>query len=45
MLTSKAYYIAVIEDKISHRIAATGALLIERKFIHHCGIVREGGGG
>jgi hypothetical protein len=41
MSTSKSYYVVVIEDTTTHTIAATGALLIEQKFIHHCGKVRD----
>jgi hypothetical protein len=36
MVASKSHCIAVIEDITTHRIAATGTLLIEDKFTHHC---------
>ena len=31
------YYIVVIEDRKTHQLVASGTLLLERKFIHHCG--------
>ena len=31
------YYIVVIEDRKTHQLVASGTLMLERKFIHHCG--------
>eukprot|EP01025_Chloroclados_australasicus_P017078 TRINITY_DN18701_c0_g1_i1.p1 TRINITY_DN18701_c0_g1~~TRINITY_DN18701_c0_g1_i1.p1 ORF type:complete len:164 (+),score=23.55 TRINITY_DN18701_c0_g1_i1:71-562(+) len=36
---SPDYRIAVIEDQTKTRIAGTAALIVERKFIHECGMV------
>lgn len=40
MRDMKDYYVVVLEDKKTQRIVGTGALIVERKFIHACSSVR-----
>ncbi|KAI1077814.1 acetyltransferase [Whalleya microplaca] len=39
MSSQDTYYVLVIEDTINRKIVGTGALLVERKFIHSLGLV------
>ncbi|KAI5860976.1 acetyltransferase [Durotheca rogersii] len=39
MASQDTYYVLVIEDTINNKIVGTGALLVERKFIHSLGLV------
>jgi GNAT superfamily N-acetyltransferase len=34
-----SYYTIVIEDIVTGKVAGTGTLMVEKKFIHHCGKV------
>ncbi|KKA28509.1 hypothetical protein TD95_002888 [Thielaviopsis punctulata] len=39
MVRQDGYYVLVIEDTASGKIVGTGALIVERKFIHNLGLV------
>ena len=41
MRASGIYYVTVIEDTRYNKIIGSATLVIEHKFIHNCGIVRD----
>lgn len=41
MKVCQDYYVTVIEDTRKGEIIAAASLIVERKFIHHCAMVRN----